>query len=1390
MLTFAQAVEKVDATGLPVVEGFAVKLADGTVEAAAAVAAELANGFPPPQYGWTADDVGDGWRVYRVKGEAPPPLGEAWEAVRALKRIGGVESAEPLLLTKPPVTNASDAQRAFRLWGKVSDDRLAQIQEKSSERHRHWSLEQMGVCDAKGENGAWALWKAKRGNEKAPGDGVLVAHPDTGYTRHARLLPHLLPHPDNGSLYGKNFVERDQPDGFDPMKDRSIVKNPGHGTDTASVIAAGNSPADEPWGVAPGAKILPLRVSSSVIHLSFQNVCDALLEAINCKAHVISMSLGGPVGSELLNSVIRRALDQGIIIVSAAGNNAPTVVFPGRLPGVIACAASNVLAAPWRFSGLGSAVAITAPGELVWHDWERTGADGQPQDDRTSSSGTSFATANVAGLAALWLSYHGRDNLIASYGKELLPFLFRLCLQKSSDRSPKFIRGGDGGFGKGIARADKLLSAELPAVAEVTAERTKILAEKPDSLVSFPASSWWTILTLPTLAEDGPLVTDPAATDDKRRDRLERFLSGPGGLASGLLPEDRAEIGALAASDILLSNALAKVSQGERGCISAAAVRRYLLRKDVPLSSSLRGKLKTAQEAAHKTWIGNHPELSLDESYPLPTAKDEEKKIAYAISPPPTRRLRAFAFDPSLATTSSGASINEITIPVVFERQLQPGPVGDYLAVIDVDPASDCAYAPVDLNHPFLLAQDGLPRSEGNPQFHQQMVYAVAMKTISHFEEALGRPIFWSPLRPWDPFSDDRDRALMKDKTDAEGEVVKDKKGQPEVDKTDQFVQHLRLYPHVLREQNAYYSPQKRAILFGYFPAGDADPGAEYPGGVVFTCLAHDIIAHETTHAILDGMHVRFTEPTNPDVFAFHEAFADVVALLQRFTYAELLRDQIARVRGRLDAGTLMTRLALQFGQATGRHQALRDALGRVIEQARQKGGADWRDKLAEPEMDGSGERPVTLADAARDLSDEERRAVWKRFQADPSLLQEVEEPHERGSFLVAAVFDAYLSIYEDRVADLKRIATGGTGVLPDGDLHPDLVNRMAGEAAKSAGHVLRMCIRAMDYMPPVDITFGEFLRALITADFDLVPEDDRRYRVAFIEAFRKWGIYPRDVRTLSEESLRWTPPEAKKTLLFPRGGEIDRVRRALFDWQPGESREDIFDKIKAAQAMLHGYFQDQKLDDDVKRQILGGIDTTRTFQVTNLRPARRIGPRGEFLTEMVFEVLQNKNALPTDEKERKAEEKRRQAAHEERKRLGEPEEPDRLPFRGGVTLVVGMEKDKSIVRYAIYKRPDSASREARQHDFLLRAGAAGGAEAAEYSSDGLPAGWYTRAALKKKWLAGRTSNREDMRASSCACRRSSLEGAGRKAAERAAKKAGAPAPDALTEPFALLHRG
>ncbi len=130
--------------------------------------------------------------------------------------------------------------------------------------------------------------------------------------------------------------------------------------------------------------------------------------------------------------------------------------------------------------------------------------------------------------------------------------------------------------------------------------------------------------------------------------------------------------------------------------------------------------------------------------------------------------------------------------------------------------------------------------------------------------------------------------------------------------------------------------------------------------------------------------------------------------------------------------------------------------------------------------------------------------------------------PRSRGAILVAAVFDAFFDTYQRRIRDLIRIATGGSGVLPEGDLHPDLVNRLAQEASKTAQSVLIMCARAFDYLPPVDVTFGDYLRALITADHEMVPDDHFHLRAAMIEGFRRRGIYPHGVSSLAEESLLW----------------------------------------------------------------------------------------------------------------------------------------------------------------------------------------------------------------------------------------------------------------------------
>ena len=99
------------------------------------------------------------------------------------------------------------------------------------------------------------------------------------------------------------------------------------------------------------------------------------------------------------------------------------------------------------------------------------------------------------------------------------------------------------------------------------------------------------------------------------------------------------------------------------------------------------------------------------------------------------------------------------------------------------------------------------------------------------------------------------------------------------------------------------------------------------------------------------------------------------------------------------------------------------------------------------------------------------------------------------------------------------------------------------------------MCIRALDYMPPVEITFGDYLRAIITADYDLAQAENRLNRVAFLDAFRRHGIYPHDVGTLSVETLLWPAP-ANQGEMSIVGDFVARLsRRALLE--PPRDRKD-----------------------------------------------------------------------------------------------------------------------------------------------------------------------------------------------------------------------------------------
>jgi len=643
-----------------------------------------------------------------------------------------------------------------------------------------------------------------------------------------------------------------------------------------------------------------------------------------------------------------------------------------------------------------------------------------------------------------------------------------------------------------------------------------------------------------------------------------------------------------------------------------------------------------------------------------------------ARKPPAFRRLRGYAIDPGLSSSLSTAQVNELVYKVAWETlgkraadSSDSVPQGEYLEIVDYDPATGAFYEPVNLDDPWLLAQDGLAPAVSDPQFHQQMVYAVIMTTIENFERALGRRLFWAENLI-------RTNAAESNTKRARSEV------------RFEFVQRLRVYPHALRQANAYYDPNRKALLFGYFQATPANAQLQLPGSTVFTCLSHDIIAHETTHAILDGLHRRFIDPTHPDTRAFHEAFADIVALFQHFTFPEVLKHQIAKTRGDLNRQNLLGQLAQQFGQAIGGYGSLRDAIGR---------------------FDSKGN--------------------WSPHVPNPADYQTIMQPHSRGGILVAAVFDAFLNIYQTRVRRVSRLASGGTGLLPDGDLHPDVIDEMAKVAASVAGDVLRICIRALDYCPPMDITFGDYLRALLTADADMVAEDRYGYRVAFVEAFQKRGISATGIRSMAVEDLTHEvyPLDHESddgvVEIQTRIGTFLRELKQTVSYQT--TRKDIYERTKdfiRGTSGLHKLVESAFASADGRRLTeLTGLmfpnDRTKaeklglefgylsrrvaSYSISNVWLANRVTPDGNIVNHVIVTLAQKRGVRFKVDKD--------DNVTVDEKGFFVPDRTPRqdwgdnhIVFRGGCTLIFDLEAMK--LRYAVSRNIDDRQRMIRQFRF------------------------------------------------------------------------------------------
>jgi hypothetical protein len=471
--------------------------------------------------------------------------------------------------------------------------------------------------------------------------------------------------------------------------------------------------------------------------------------------------------------------------------------------------------------------------------------------------------------------------------------------------------------------------------------------------------------------------------------------------------------------------------------------------------------------------------------------------------------LTVIAQDPSIRYKTGPRAGRIVTSRIkVPAEALDRGPTGYRVHVIPYDATTDTHYdTNIDDNVDAWEEREDDTRSAdefnaallANPAFHCQNVYALVMNTLARFEFALGRRLQWGFTRG----------------------------------------HQLKVAPHAFSEANAFYSEEDQALLFGYFPSLDGN-------STIFTCLSHDVVVHETTHALIDGLRTRYTDPSSPDQAAFHEGFADVVALLSMFAQSSMVG---LIVDERLDPDQKLINVkAIEPASLAKTVGALARQVGEEI----------------------SGIRGEPL-----------RRSV--ELEPDREILTKGEflESHRRGEVLAAAMMRAFLTMWTER---LKKVGQIRKGMLDR--------SKVVEEGADIADCLLTSAIRALDYSPPVDISFSDYLSGLLTADREIRPGADDRYnlRATVTQSFADYGIEPAS----KAAGGFWEKP--------PAHWSYDRTH-----YEPMQ---------RDADEVFHFVWENRE-----KARI--GLDDQAFTYVQSVRPCVRIGPDGFMLRETVAEYVQ-----------------------------------------------------------------------------------------------------------------------------------------------------------------------
>jgi hypothetical protein len=376
---------------------------------------------------------------------------------------------------------------------------------------------------------------------------------------------------------------------------------------------------------------------------------------------------------------------------------------------------------------------------------------------------------------------------------------------------------------------------------------------------------------------------------------------------------------------------------------------------------------------------------------------------------------------------------------------------------------------------------------------NQVSVFATVLKTMKMFEEsdALGRPLEWAFNGP-----------------------------------------QLLIVPRAGVRTRAFYQRESHSLQFFFFPSRNP----ANLGQTIFSSLSQDIVAHETGHAILDGIAPDLYHALTPQSLGLHETVADLTALIMAFRSRRLCEPVLRQSHGEIRDSTAFSSIAEEYAQA-------RDHLGRI------------------------GHLRSLANDKTLDPNDQSRDELGR-----PNLVSR-RSPHELCQVLTGALYPLMVRLYEEKRDKLAQVGRSDLAVWI--------------KALKiAADRFKRMMFRALDYLPPGEVSFADYGRAILASDEASYPADDG--------------------------SRHWIREEFRRRHIVEHGSELAIRTRFEHPALDGLDLERLIESDWAAYELANGHRDLLGIPEKIHFRVRPRQKVTKTYFHTN-------GPQE--VTECLFKV-------------------------------------------------------------------------------------------------------------------------------------------------------------------------